>query len=922
MKNLPYLLLFLTASTILSSKPEYIIHLKDAYSAEIGIEDLQGRKEYEHLLSADPRTGLIPYNIHKEELSFAQSIEASTRHLRTNNLDIQSAGPFNVGGRTRAVAFDVRDENIILAGGVSGGIWKSADGGKTWVRKSDPENRNSVTCLAQDTRLGNEDVWYHGTGELVGNSARGGGAPFRGNGIYKSTDNGETWDVIPSTVDSDPHVFNSQFQYIWDIVINKNNLLEDEILISAYGGILKSSDGGSSWEVVLGQELFGLSDDVDLNESDASFYTSLASNVNGLFFATLSTVSGSDNNSTSAGLYVSEDGSNWANLNPPFTEETAYRRVEIGTSESNPNTVYFLFDPSFILKYRLDEITSGNAIGAFKVREIPSFGGELGNYDSQGSYNMMIKVHPENVDIVFVGGTNLYRSTDGFEDNENTKWIGGYNPKGGSGIYLNHHPDQHDLLFYPSNPDKILSASDGGLIVSDNGVADSVKWRSINNGFITSQFFTIAQSQEANDPIILGGLQDNGTDLTNASGLTDWVNVIGGDGGYAATTREKVLWYTSFQKGQTYRLTLNDDFKLTSFGRIDPEDLVNQAGGPGFLFINPYILDPINQNRMFLGGGGHLYFNDNVSQIPGGSQDPTSIGWNKVTRDTLYVGSLSALEMALDGSTLYFGSAGGQVFRLDNANDFLSFKVNEITALIFPENGYVSCVAVNPDDKEHLLVVFSNYNIPSIFESKDGGDTFSDVSGNLEQNPDGTGNGSSIRWGEIIPTNTGNRFLVGTSTGLYSTELLSGNSTVWTKESTDVIGGAVITMMDYRVSDGKLAIATHGNGAFTTHISDFKQLTKNGEGENFELGSVYPNPFEISTKINFNIPEDGIVRIDVFSIKGEHISNLLWAPQFGGANSVTWNGRTNSGTSLSNGIYVYKIQFNGQSKSGRLMLKR
>jgi hypothetical protein len=283
---------------------------------------------------------------------------------------------------------------------------------------------------------------------------------------------------------------------------------------------------------------------------------------------------------------------------------------------------------------------------------------------------------------------------------------------------------------------------------------------------------------------------------------------------------------------------------------------------------------------------------------------------------------LSALEIAMDGSTLYFGSSGGQVFRMDNAHDFLSFNVNDITSPIFPENAYVSCIAVNPDDEDHLLVIFSNYSIPSIFESKDGGENFIDVSGNLEQNPDGTGNGSSIRWGEIIPTNAGDQFFVGTSTGLYSTTLLSESATVWAKESTDVIGSAVIPMMDYRASDGKLAISSHGNGVFTTYIPDYKQLEKTIDGEKFEMVSAYPNPFVTSTKINFNIPEDGIVRIDLYSSKGEHISNLLWAPQFAGANSVTWNGRTNSGASLSNGIYLYKIQFNGQSGTGRVMLQR
>lgn len=925
MKYFLFLLLLLcSASSNIDFSPEYIIDFKADLSEEIGRENISERLEYERLISADPKTGQIPPNIRNLELSFARQISIDAKKVRTQALDVSSAGPFNVGGRTRAVAFDVRDENIIIAGGVSGGIWKSIDGGISWVRKSNPENRNSISCLTQDKRPGKEDTWYHGTGELVGNSAAESGAPFRGAGIYKSIDNGETWNVLPSTVDSSPTVFNSQFQYIWSIEVNNQNVLDDEVLVAAYGGILKSMDGGTSWDVELGQKLFDLAPDVDLNDSDASFYTDIEQGPTGIFFATLSKFS-VGGVSPEAGIYVSADGDSWFDINP-FTAVSNFRRVVIGPSPSNPNQVYFLVEPAFLMKYTIQSIDESGVNGFFDIdKVIPSFEPELGDYNSQNSYNMMIRVHPTNDDIVFIGGTNLYRSTDGFDTKENTKWIGGYTPKGGNGLYPNHHPDQHDLLFYPSNPDKILSASDGGLIVSDAGLADSVRWRSLNNGFLTSQFFTVAQSKEANDPIILGGMQDNGTDLTSSTGSANWRNLIGGDGGYAATTRNKVLWYSAFQKGQTFRLTLDNQFNITTFRRVDPGNLVAQEGSE-YLFINPYILDPANQNRMFIAGGNHLYVNDNVAQIPGGTQDPATLGWKRITQveDSLFVGSLSALEMTADGSRLYFGSGGGQVLKVENADNYNQFSVSQLDVIsMLPEFGFVSCITVNPEDNDHILAIFSNYNIPSIFESLDGGATFTDVSGNLEENVDGTGNGPSVRWGEIIPLNTGNLFVVGTSTGLYSTELLDGNQTIWTRESSDVVGSAVIPMMDYRPSDGKLAIATHGNGVFTAQIADFKEISTEIESALFAEVKVYPNPFQETTEINFSIPEDGEVRIDIFSMKGEHISNLLWAPQFAGTNSpVTWDGRTSAGASLANGIYLYKIQYNGQSRTGKIILRR
>lgn len=916
------LIVFLITTSRETQNPDYLIVIDHAPTEIEGNEDLMGRNEYLQLLTKNPETGIIPQNIRQAELRFARQLARNTRLDHSQQLDVASLGPTNVGGRTRAVAFDVRDEKVILAGGVSGGIWKSTDGGVSWTRKSNPENRNSITCIVQDTRTGKEDTWYHGSGEIVGNSARGGGAPFRGDGIYKSTDNGESWDLLPSTQDADPSVFNSQFQYIWDIEINPNNLSQDEVLVAAFGGILRSLDGGDSWDVALGQKLFDIPDTVNLNETKASFFTSLERSDNNVFYAGLSTEASSDQESPDAGLYYSLDGQNWNDITP-LTDESKYRRTAIGSSPSNPDITYFMIDssPIFILEHRLSLLNSPTRINGFdpEPRVVPDFDETLGDLNTQGSYNMMIRVHPDNSDVVFVGGTNLYRSTDAFKTKESIEWIGGYNPEGGSGVYPDHHPDQHELLFAPSNPDIALSASDGGLILTENILADSVVWESRNNGFITSQFFTIAQSKSENDPTIIGGMQDNGTDLSGGS--SSWQGIIGGDGSYAATTNNNDLWFASFQRGQILRLTLNDEFKITSFGRVDPAGLVREAGSV-FLFINPFVLDPTNQNRMFCAGGNHLYFHPNVSQIPGGSQSFVNLGWSRVNTFPISNGLISAVESSFGGDIVYYGTSDGEVFRVNNAKSDIDFLISPITSNSFPEESYVSSISVDPEDDQHLIVVFSNYGIPSIFESFNAGNTCTDISGNLEENVDGSGNGPSVRWAEIIPKTSGNLILVGTSVGLYSTESTSGESTVWAKESPDKIGSSIITMMDYRASDGRLLIATHGNGVYETFIDSFKKLTYDISTESFALNSAYPNPFEESTHIEYTIPEDGEVRVDILTTGGELINTILWGPQFAGTNSIIWDGNNSSGTSLANGIYLYRIRYEGKSKAGRLVLRR
>ena len=919
-----FFLLFVLSSLFYSTTDRlhfYDIPLNEEESS-FGLEDLEGRLAYLDLLTADPKTGEVPQNIRVKELAFARKLNLKTKSLRKQSLTIESVGPANVGGRTRAVALDIRDENIILAGGVSGGIWKSLDGGLTWTRKSDPNTLNSVTCIAQDVRTGREDTWYYGTGELFANSAAGGGnAAYRGNGIYKSTDNGETWSVISSTEDSEPSVFNSQFQYIWAIEVNDQNLIDDELIVAAYGGILRSIDGGDTWTVEVGQELYNLTDDVNLNEINASFFTGLEKTSEGVFYASLSTTSRPDGvNSPDAGFYVSPDGDNWYPITP-FTPESEYRRTVMGHAPSDPRLCYFLVNssPTFLLRYALTGFDSDGPIGQWSTPlEVPAFGGLHGDYNAQSSYNMMVRVDPRDEDNVLIGGTNLYLSADGFRSQENIKWIGGYDPEGGSGEYLNHHPDLHDAIFIPSDPDKVLTASDGGLILTEDFLADSVEWENRNEGYLTSQFFTIAMSKESGDDFVLGGMQDNGTFIS--SGSSSWTDLIGGDGGFAATTAEKKLWFASFQNGQTFRLTLNDELDLTSFARVDPAGLVESSGSV-YLFINPFVLDPLNSNRMFIAGGNHLYLNENVSQIPGGSQVGSNLGWKRYNDSRTSSGVVSAIDISLDGTTLYFGASNGELMKLTSANDYLSSSVEQLTSSVLPADAYVSAISINPENPEHLMVVFSNYGVPSIFESTNGGQTFTDISGFLEENADGSGNGPSIRWCEIIPRNGDILYVVGTSIGLYSTTSPNGSSTVWTQESPNLIGRAVVTMMDYRALDGRLVVATHGNGVFTTSIPDFKNIQFTQESQAFDLVSAYPNPFDSSTEIQFTIPSDGTVRVDLYTAQGAFINNLLWAPQFAGTNSVYWDGTNTSGTKLSNGIYLYRVEYNGQVKTGRLSLR-
>ncbi|MFC2103458.1 WD40/YVTN/BNR-like repeat-containing protein [Bacteroidota bacterium] len=168
-------------------------------------DDPEARLEQEFLMLRDPATNKIPRNIFTLEREFARNLpkriqsdeDISSGLNKVTALTWTARGPNNVGGRTRALGIDKRTDTppnvTILAGGVSGGIWRSTNDGSSWTSVTSVDQLKSITCLTQDMRSGKNDYWYAGTGEASGNSASGSSvSTFRGDGIFKSTDNGLT----------------------------------------------------------------------------------------------------------------------------------------------------------------------------------------------------------------------------------------------------------------------------------------------------------------------------------------------------------------------------------------------------------------------------------------------------------------------------------------------------------------------------------------------------------------------------------------------------------------------------------------------------------------------------------------------------------------------------------------------------------
>lgn len=903
----------------LTSQPSAGLKFQQALSNGSG-ENPAERWDWELRRLADPATGKIPPNMRRKELQFAHQLVQNRQATSsaTDQLEWLHRGPYNIGGRTRAFAADVANPSILIAGGVSGGIWRSTNSGQTWAKMSTVNEHQGITCLVQDTRPGHTQTWYYGTGEGYGNSASGNGINsfYLGDGIYKSNDNGLTWQPLSTTASGEPENFTTNFQVIWTLATDPSNTEEDEVYVATYGRIYRSTNGGTAWVSELG------------TGNSASYFTHVATTSTGVVYATLSS------DGTQKGIWRSENGMDWVKILPSNFPQN-YDRIVIGINPSNENEVYFLasntsdggketFDfqgepeRNAFWKYTYLSGDGTDTGGSWEDRSqnLPMGEHQFDDFIAQGSYNLLVVVKPDDPTTVFIGGTNIYRSTDAFTTPNNTTFMGGYKEDTALPLfelYPVHHPDQHVLFFDPQNPDVLYSGNDGGIYRTSNCMAENVVWENLNRGYVTTQFYTLAISSLANDNTIIGGLQDNGTRFANQADITQpWTMPFNYDGSYCGIPNNRDYYLMSVQLGPIVKVQVDDDRQMTAFQRIDPEE----AEG-NYLFINPFIMNPSNNDIIYLAEGRNLWINLDVSAIEiQNTYDKTSLNWYKNLNQ---VNSVSGVITALGASAaaanrLYIGTEKGDIYRVSNTLDPTT-PLSDVTGSQFPV-GYISSIEVHPNDANKVFAVFSNYNIYSLFYTEDAGETWQKVAGNLESGTAGTGAGPSFRDISILPiTPDSTAYFLGTSVGLFFTDSLAGTSTQWQRLAEDAIGNTVVEAIETRIADQLVVVGTHGNGVFSANTpADIPAATYTPASAN-NLNIVLQNP-TINGELQLSLPATSEpLSFGLYSQSGKLVLQQQWT------NSNAPQQTSLSIAHLPAGIYIWRAESGRKHiASGKVMI--
>ncbi|RLD45176.1 MAG: hypothetical protein DRI89_01820 [Bacteroidetes bacterium] len=875
--------------------------------------------EIEFMKTRNPETDKVPTNIGAKELAFAQTLPA--RNPTNRNQNWIHRGPINMGGRMLCLAFDVEDENHMLAGSASGGMWQSVNRGDTWKKVTPANGEQSATCIAQDTRPGKTNTWYYGTGEILNTTQRNVSTNVRtigvGNGIFKSTDNGNSWQVLESTMGGNQGSLEDVFQGIWAIVTDPVTTDKDIVYAACYGAVMRSEDGGESWAITLG----------DL--TNKSFATDIAITSEGVIFAALSTYSTSIMRPLKAGIWRSEDGLNWTEITPDGLPDVT-RVIKLAIAPSNENVVYLITEkPSAVdvpysgifnsdltfWKYSFNETTKD---GVWEERTETMYGHGKGDFLSYpnalityGGYTLELAVKPDDENVVFMGGMSLFRSTNGFSDSLQTTWMGG-DPFDMDSIHML-HPDQHGFAFLPSNPNVFFAACDGGIIATENCMADNIVWNRKNTNLITSQFYsvTIDRAGEGDD-WILGGLQDNNWyySVTDDPGQW-WFSVdLYYDGFSCKLADFHEYSIVAAYSGNIWTTLFDEEMHTKDIFYQTPDTLLSYydptiGSNPAFPFYCNFALDPNNNKTFYLPTNNSIWRKDDM-KAAASDTSLRNVGWNQLSKISLSESvEISALTLSTNpANILFYGTNDGHIYKIENAHAGNPMPV-EITGVDFPMNGYVACIDVDPQDANKVFTVFSNYGIKSIYYSEDGGNSWVNVSGNLEENADGSGAGPSIRWVKSLNYEGGTVYFAGTSVGLYSTTVLNGDETIWKQEDHDNIGTIMVDMIDARESDGFVAIATQGNGMYSTHFDPSLSVSELPHSQNAKIKN-YPNPFQNQTTIEYKLSRKGNVNLNLLDVNGSLIKHLFNGQQQKGIHTFQLNA-----SGLSPGMYFVAFEHDG-----------
>jgi len=526
-------------------------------------ESAKGSAEWLHRLRANQETG----EINTADVLAARAALAQEQRFKQSgvlNLVWEERGPDNYGGRTRALYIDPSNPQFMLTGSVSGGLFRSVNGGSSWQIVDNDAPNNAVTSVI---RAANGDLYY-GTGEGMHYFASGSGTGgIIGGGVFKSTDNGQTFTSLTATVPQ-PNSNSTDWAAISFLGADPNN--GQRIYAATNRGLRRTDDGGATWvNPITGGSGVGQATDMTVSPSGAVWMK--------LGAAVWYSATGDDGSFAVVGGGLPPNGG----------------RSRIAVSPTNEDVVFVC------------NVTGGGGLGTiYQTKDrgqswnlVAQGTSNFNPMNNQGDYDLLLTVDPKDEDRIIVGGVELWEwSATGGWVQIHSRFDSPNNP-----FYV--HVDQHECVFHPTNPNILYVTNDGGIFRSSN---NGFTWDRVNNNYISLQLYSAFGNDQGQ---FLGGSQDNGTIGILGTGNTPKAGVrtpginyqvtanstssLDGDGGYVAVSQlNPNMLFKEMQYGILGRsFTGGEIFSaFYDFPRMDPTYISGGITAAFSEFVTPFEL--------------------------------------------------------------------------------------------------------------------------------------------------------------------------------------------------------------------------------------------------------------------------------------------------------------------------------------------
>ena len=589
----------------------------------------------------------------------------------TDALMFRTIGPTIMGGRVADLAVVESDPRIFYVGVATGGVWKTENAGITFTHVFKDEETASVGDVT--VAPSNPNVVWVGTGEPQNRQS----SPW-GNGVYRSTDAGRTW----------THLGLENTHHISRIQVHPRD--PDVAYVAAVGhlwgpnperGVYRTTDGGASWDRVL------FVDDntgvIDLAMDPADPQTLFAA-----MYQRQRRAWGFNGGGSGSGIYRTTDGGNeWTEMTSGLPEGDK-GRIGLDIYRGDGNVVFALVEADARVPGQGFGGGGGGGggrdqkNGVYRSTDRGESWEQVSTTNNRPMYYSQIRVDPSDPERIYLGGSSLYRSSDGGRN---------FTPDAAADV----HSDHHALWIDPANSHHLILGGDGGVSVSWDR---SDNWYQLRNLPI-GQFYEIGVDMR--DPYhVCGGLQDNGSwcapsETWSNQGIRtrDWYNVGSGDGFFTVMhPSNPELMFAESQGGNLTRVNLATGERARIRPLPRPDD--DEERDLRWNWDSPVLLSA-HDDQVVYAGSNILFKSSDLGQ-----------SWDEISPDLTY---------GIDRDTLMLmGVAGGdpQMSRNDGQSSY----------------GNLTAIAESPHDP---AVLYTGSDDGRLQVTRDGGATWTDVTGNV-----------------------------------------------------------------------------------------------------------------------------------------------------------------------------------------------